>query len=114
MEFITINILDKEYQISCPPGFKDELIKAANFLNQKILEIRNKGNIISFEGMLITAAINLSHYVIQKEQQDTDYAKCLVENLTSMKEKLNHALNKNSNASIESEAISLKDSLYKS
>lgn len=94
MEFITINILDKEYQLSCPSDLREELIKSAAYLNQKMLEIHSKGKIISFDGMLITAAINISYELIQKEQKNINDNKYLIDNLTLMTEKLNHALNK--------------------
>ncbi len=92
MEYITVNILGKEYQISCPFEFREELIKAATYVDHKMLEIRNKGKIISFEGMLITASINIAYEVIQKEHQNMTNAQLLVENLTSMKDKLNNAI----------------------
>ncbi|MGI9214808.1 MAG: cell division protein ZapA [Gammaproteobacteria bacterium] len=94
MEYITVNILGKEYQISCPLEFREELIKATTYVDHKMLEIRNKGKIISFEGMLITAAINIAYEVIQKEHQNMTDTQHLVKNLTSMKDKLNHAIKK--------------------
>lgn len=94
MENLTVKILAKEYQISCPAESQLDLQNAVAYLDEKMTEIRNNGRIISFEGMLITAAINLAYEVVQQNIKLSNETKNLVENLTSLKNKLNTALQK--------------------
>ncbi len=93
-ENLTVKILSKEYQVSCPSGADLELQNAATYLDQKMTEIRNKGRIISFEAMLITAAINLAHEVVQQHTKQMSDNNSLIANLTSLENKLNLALQK--------------------
>ena len=94
MENLTVKILAKEYQISCPSGSELELQNAVNYLDEKMTEIRNNGRIISFEGMLITAAINLAYEVVQQHIKQSTENKNLAANLSSLENKLNTALQK--------------------
>lgn len=94
MENITVKILAKEYQISCPPESQLELQSAAAYLDEKMIEIRNNGRIISFEGMLITAAINLAYEVVQQNVKVSNETNNLISNLTLLKNKLSTALQK--------------------
>lgn len=89
MKSLSIKILGKEYQISCPLGNETELQNAANYLDQKMTDIRNNGRTISFEGILITVAINLAHDLLHQTES-------LVTNLTSLEHKLDSALQANS------------------
>ena len=96
MKSLTVKILGKEYQIACPAGSEPELQNAANYLDQKMIEIRNNGRIISFEGILITVAINLSHELLQQNVKQSTESENLVANLTLLENKLNMVLQNNS------------------
>ncbi|HQU61766.1 MAG TPA: cell division protein ZapA, partial [Nitrosomonas sp.] len=41
--------MGREFSISCPDEEREEILKAAEFLNSKIQEIRNEGKIIDSE-----------------------------------------------------------------
>ena len=92
MKNISVKILGKEYQISCPIGAETELIDAANYLDQKMTEIHRNGRIITFENILMTVAINLSHEILQLNRKQTVEAENLVDTVTSLQNKLNNAL----------------------
>lgn len=87
-----VKILSKEYQISCPKGTELELQSAVNYLDENMSKIRNNGKVVSFEGVLVTAAINLAHEVIRQKSE----TKNLIDNLNSLENKLTTALNKTS------------------
>ena len=40
---VSVNILDKPYQVKCPPENVQELQSAANYVDQKMREIRDSG-----------------------------------------------------------------------
>jgi cell division protein ZapA len=57
---VSIRILDKEYQVQCPPDQQDALLAAARDLDQRMREIRRSGNVIGLERIAVMAALNLA------------------------------------------------------
>ncbi|TVZ37520.1 cell division protein ZapA [Alteromonadaceae bacterium 2753L.S.0a.02] len=64
---VTVNILDKDYQIACPPDERDALHFAAKELDARMRAIRSSGNVIGLERIAIMTALNLC-YELQKAQ----------------------------------------------
>lgn len=58
---ITVEILDKEYQVACPPEQELALSAAAKHLDQQMRDIRAAGKVIGLERVAIMAALNLSY-----------------------------------------------------
>ncbi|CAI8365927.1 MAG: Cell division protein ZapA [Cellvibrionales bacterium UBA7375] len=65
---LKIYILDKEYQVNCPPEDREALERSAQLLNEKMEEIRGGSQIIGLERIAVMAALNLAHDLIQTEQ----------------------------------------------
>lgn len=64
-EAVFVKILDKEYQVACPPGERDALLQAAHNLDQRMRNIRNTGSVIGLERIAVMAALNLSHELLE-------------------------------------------------
>lgn len=58
---VSVRILDKEYQVACPPGEDDALIDSARLLDLTMREIRDTGRIVGLERIAIMAALNLAN-----------------------------------------------------
>ena len=61
---VSIDILDKSYQVACEPEQEAELKQAANDLDDQMRAIRSTGKVIGLERVAIIAALNLSHQVL--------------------------------------------------
>ncbi len=61
---VTVEILDKEYQVACPPEQEAELVASAKHLDQQMRDIRAGGKVIGLERVAIMAALNLSHELL--------------------------------------------------
>jgi cell division protein ZapA len=61
---LTINILDKDYRVSCSPEEEENLLASANTLNKRLNEIKKKGAVIGTERIAIMAALNMSHELL--------------------------------------------------
>ena len=61
---VSIDILDKSYQVACEPEQEAELKQAANDLDDQMSAIRSTGKVIGLERVAIMAALNLSHQVL--------------------------------------------------
>ncbi len=69
---VTILVLDKEYQVHCPPDQRDALLRAALELDQRMRAIRQSGNVIGLERIAIMAALNLSYDLLDAQHRATE------------------------------------------
>lgn len=60
-EPITVSIIGKDYQISCPKEEQTALRASAELLNDKMLEIRGSGKVVGVDRIAVMAALNLAH-----------------------------------------------------
>tara|TARA_B110000305_G_C19222189_1_gene531108 strand:+ start:538 stop:855 length:318 start_codon:yes stop_codon:yes gene_type:complete len=60
---VSVEILDKAYQVACPPDQEAALLSAAQHLDQAMRDIRATGKVIGLERVAIMAALNMSHEV---------------------------------------------------
>lgn len=72
---ITVNILDRDYQVACKNEEKESLLAAAKYLDLKMREIRDRGNIIGIDRIAVMAALNIAYDFLQlkplEEEQRT-------------------------------------------
>lgn len=61
----SVTILDKEYQVACPPEQQAELLLSARHLDQQMRAIRATGKVIGLERIAVMAALNISHELLQ-------------------------------------------------
>lgn len=70
---VSIKILDKTFLIGCPDGAEAELFASADYLNQKMAEIKDTGRVLGMEKVAIMAALNISHELLKsREAQRSD------------------------------------------
>ncbi len=62
---IAIRILDKEYNVGCPPSEREALLQAAQLLDRKMREMRDGGRVIGAERVAVITALNLAHELLQ-------------------------------------------------
>jgi cell division protein ZapA len=62
---VTVRLLDKEYQVSCPEEERAALLESAELLNRKMREIRDSGKLVGIDRIAVMAALNLSHEMLQ-------------------------------------------------
>lgn len=88
---VNIRVLDKDYTIGCPEGEETSLLSAADLLNKKVLEIKNRGSILGSERIAVMAALNLAHEFLAANSVNSNLSD--VDNrINSLKEKINSAL----------------------
>ena len=65
---ITVKLLDKEYRVSCVPEEQASLLTAAEYLNEKMRDIRSKGKVIGLERIAVMAALNISYELLRSHK----------------------------------------------
>ena len=53
---INVSILDKDYKVACPVGEQSALLESARFLDDKMREVRDSGNILGSERIAVITA----------------------------------------------------------
>lgn len=71
---VNIRLLDKEYQVNCPPEEQAELIRSSQLLDARMNEIRKSGHVIGLERIAVMAALNLSYDLLQTEKKLANFS----------------------------------------
>ena len=71
---VTVNILNREYQVNCPPAQEAGLIEAATYLNTQMRKIQQAGKVAGPERIAIMAALNISYELLQLTAQSDSAA----------------------------------------
>jgi len=89
---VSVRILEKEYQFSCPASERNDLLNSAEFLNAKMRQIRDSGKVVGLDRIAVMAALNLSNDLLKnsnrEELLDPDWGL----RLKSMRERVESAL----------------------
>jgi len=67
---VSVRILEKEYQVSCPADERTALLDSAEILNVKMREIRDSGKVVGLERVAVMAALNLANELLQANAKD--------------------------------------------
>ncbi len=89
---ITIRILEKEYQVSCPAEEKANLLASVDLLNSKMREIRDSGKVIGLDRIAIMAALNMANELLRRTGDERRIKDIFVPRVRAMSERLDAAL----------------------
>jgi cell division protein ZapA len=94
---VTVTILDKSYQVACPPGQQADLLSSASYLDAQMRAIRDTGKVVGLERIAVMAALNISHELLHATR-DSDPAGATSEHsdeaVRQLNDKLEAALHK--------------------
>jgi cell division protein ZapA len=62
---VTIRVLDKDYQVACPPAEREALLDSARYLDEKMREIRDARKMIGSDRIAVMAALNITHDLLK-------------------------------------------------
>lgn len=91
---VTVHILDKEYLVSCTEEEQHDLIRSADFLDQKMREIRDNGKIIGSDRIAVMAALNISHELLTQDGQQEKVDRNISLRLKNIQDKIEDTLYK--------------------
>lgn len=89
---INISILGKEYLISCAEDERSELISAADYLDDKMREIRDAGKVIGTDRIAVMAALNIAHELVTQSPGSKKGAPDVENRIKSIQSKIEDAL----------------------
>ncbi len=88
-----VKILDKEYRIACEPDEIDGLRSSAQYLNDQMRLIRDKGSVIGADRIAVMAALNITHELLNKTTDSETISDIVSKRIKSLREKVEVALN---------------------
>jgi cell division protein ZapA len=58
---LDVTIMGREFRVACPPAEEAALLEAVNYLDAKMRELRDSGNVMGIDKIAIMAALNITH-----------------------------------------------------
>lgn len=87
---VDVNIMGREFTVSCTDEERPGLINAVNFLDKKMRDIRDSGKIIGVERIAIMAALNLAHELLNAKSGNVDIGN-IKRRISQMQEQIDSA-----------------------
>ena len=89
---VSVRILDKEYQVACPPDERTDLLDSAEVLNTKMREIRDSGRIVGLDRIAVMAALNMANDLIHAQARDQEIEGGLSDRLKTISDRVDNVL----------------------
>jgi cell division protein ZapA len=93
---IDVNIMGREFKVSCSDDEREGLLTAVNYLDKKMREIRDTGKVIGVERIAVMAALNLAHELLTARNGGFDIGD-FKRRIISMQEQIDEALAEQNN-----------------
>ncbi len=92
---VSVRILEKEYQVSCPASERADLLESAELLNQQMREIRDSGKVVGLDRIAVMAALNMANELIKTRSRGDSLETTLTTRLKSMNKRIDKAISGN-------------------
>jgi len=89
---VKVKILDREYQVNCPPADQEALIKSARYLDDSMRKIKTRGNITGSEKIAVMAALNITHDMLRTNHLIQETRVSTSEQMKGIEDKIDAAL----------------------
>ena len=66
---VRVSILDKDYQVSCEGSEVAALKQSAQFLDQKMREMKENSNVFGLDRLAVMAALNLTNELLAQSEK---------------------------------------------
>ena len=102
---VQVKILDKEYQVNCPPSDQEALIKSARYLDENMRKIKGRGNIHGVEKIAVMAALNITHDMLRKNRLINETRHATAQQVQGIEAKIDSAIAHSRQLEIEASSI---------
>lgn len=91
---VNVQILDKEYMISCPVEEKDALLQSAKVLNERMREVRDGGKVLGTERIAVMAALNIVHELLRHQNHHQAAVDAIQKDVSRLEQKIKGAISR--------------------
>ncbi len=92
---VSVRILEKEYFVACPLEERSDLLDSAEYLNNKMREIRDSGKVVGLDRIAVIAALNLANELLKIRNKDRRSDEEFGGRIRAMRERIDGALARN-------------------
>ncbi len=92
---VSVRILEKEYFVACPHDERAALLDAAEFLSERMREIRDSGKVVGLDRVAVMAALNLANELLRIRDQESKVTTATVTRVRAARERAEAALARN-------------------
>ena len=89
---VTVRILEKEYQVSCPVSERTDLLDSAELLNTQMREIRDSGKVVGLDRIAVMAALNMANELLKMRTKESAAQSTLTSRLNALAERADRVL----------------------
>ena len=91
---VSVRIMEKEYVVACPYEERSALLDSAEFLNNRMKEIRDSGKVVGHDRIAVMVALNLAHELMRLKNRDSKLESDVVGRVRILRERVEGALEK--------------------
>lgn len=91
---VKIQIMDKEYLVTCADEERPELVASAKHLSAKMAEIRSSGKVVGIDRIAVMAGLNMAHEAIKSGCIDTEHSLSMASRLEQLNSRIEETLAK--------------------
>jgi len=92
---VTVHLLGGEYRIACQPSEREGLLEAACYLDERMLEIRDRSSkLLNPEAIAIMVALNLSYELLERQRQTAESEAIVNRHVRDLLQKIDVVLSK--------------------
>ena len=89
---VNITLLGKEMTVACPDGQAEALLNAAQYLNDKMQDIREKGGSNNPLNLALMAALNISHELLEAKEAKDQHQQQIEQRIRLMEQAIEQSL----------------------
>ena len=85
---ITIQILDRKYNIKCPANEVLELQEAAKVVQENMKQLKQSGSISTTDQIAVVSALNVTHELLLLKKQNNNYINVMNKRLQDLQKRI--------------------------
>ncbi|MET0377994.1 MAG: cell division protein ZapA [Spongiibacteraceae bacterium] len=89
---VFVKIMDKEYQVACPPDQERALIEAARHLDKQMRTVRDAGKVIGLERIAVMVALNTTYELLGKGEASEGVDQAGLDQVRRLSDRIDDAL----------------------
>jgi cell division protein ZapA len=89
---VSVRILEKEYQFSCPVDERAALLDSAEYLNAEMKKIRDSGKVIGLDRIAVMAALNMANELLRLRARESGPGDEAVARVRALRERVEATL----------------------
>ena len=89
---VDLQIFGRSLRVNCPPEQRDALSQAADDLNQRLQDLKERTRVTNTEQLVFIAALNISYELAQEKAKTRDYAASMEQRIKMLQQTIEQAL----------------------